>query len=208
MNIAVVLAGGVGERVGASIPKQYININGKMVIEYVVDTLKGNRNIDRIIIACNPEYMAEMADKCGVEVVSGGDARNKTVKNVLDYIDHQEYSCDKIMFVDSARPMLNDHMIDSAIGLLEGEVKGVITCQKITDSLGKGKSIIDRSEYYLIQTPEAFRYEALAGYDQDSPYTAIYQQVDGEIAQSFVEDINCKLTYKGDIEVLTKLLTK
>lgn len=53
MNIALVLAGGTGVRLGADIPKQYIEVNGKMIIDYCLETLDYSEKIDRVMIVAD-----------------------------------------------------------------------------------------------------------------------------------------------------------
>ena len=60
MNIAVILAGGVGSRLGYSTPKQFYKVAGKMVIEHTIDVFEKNILIDEIAIVINPGYVDEM----------------------------------------------------------------------------------------------------------------------------------------------------
>ena len=53
-NIAVILAGGVGSRLGLSTPKQFLKVAGKMVVEHTVDVFERNAHIDEIVIVSNP----------------------------------------------------------------------------------------------------------------------------------------------------------
>ena len=58
-NIAVILAGGVGSRLGLSTPKQFFKVAGKMVVEHTVEAFERNSHIDEIAIVSNPFYIAE-----------------------------------------------------------------------------------------------------------------------------------------------------
>lgn len=205
MNIGVVLAGGIGARMKASVPKQYMHINGKEVISYSIKTLQNNKNIDKVVVVADKTYHTHIKECYMVETCDCGDTRNKTVRNVIDFIIDKQYKCDKIIFVDSARPLLNDNMINSGLRHLE-KFSAVITCQYITDSLGFGNEIVDRDNYYLIQTPEMFKFDTLINYDKNSNFTAIYQQVDCTVSKNFITDCNLKLTYSSDIYVLESIL--
>ena len=59
-NIAIVLAGGVGSRLGLSTPKQFFKVAGKMVIEHTLDTFEHNTHIDEIVIVSNPVYVSDV----------------------------------------------------------------------------------------------------------------------------------------------------
>ena len=56
MNVAVILAGGVGSRLGANIPKQYIEIKGKPIIAYTLEKFQSFKNIDAIEVVCAKKY--------------------------------------------------------------------------------------------------------------------------------------------------------
>ena len=56
-NIAIILAGGVGSRVGADIPKQFIEILGKPIISYTIEAFQNNENIDGIEVVCHKDYI-------------------------------------------------------------------------------------------------------------------------------------------------------
>ena len=62
MNIAVVLAGGVGSRLGMSLPKQFFKVAGKMVIEHAVDAFEKNELIDEIVVVINSHYTFMVED--------------------------------------------------------------------------------------------------------------------------------------------------
>lgn len=59
-NIAIVLAGGVGSRLGLSTPKQFFKVAGKMVIEHTLDTFERNPHIDEIVVVSNPVYVSDV----------------------------------------------------------------------------------------------------------------------------------------------------
>ena len=61
-NIAVVLAGGTGTRMGLGMPKQFYKLHGRTVLEHSVDAFERNANIDAICIVSNPDFMAEVED--------------------------------------------------------------------------------------------------------------------------------------------------
>ena len=61
-NIAVILAGGVGTRLGLSTPKQFFKVAGKMVVEHTIDAFERNSHIDEIAIVSNPMLISEFED--------------------------------------------------------------------------------------------------------------------------------------------------
>lgn len=210
MNIGMVLSGGAGTRFGGKIPKQYRKIYGKEVIDYVLEAVTNAKNIDRIVVVSRKEEWEGFLGKYQIETVECGCNRNESLKNGLDYIK-QNYNCDKIIILEAARPMVTPEIIEDYIHKLD-EYDSVITGQRITDSLGSlFAHTIDRENYYLIQAPEAFRFNMLYdSFNVASKITATNQQMPKEsrlfINFNFTE--NHKITYKQDLYYVKCLLTK
>lgn len=209
MDIAVVLAGGVGSRYGGDTPKQYCTINGKEVISYAIREARKSSLTDKVIVVCDKIYQKRIRDCYKVEVCDGGRSRNQSVANALEYIVSRGYQCNKIIFLDSARPMIKASYIDSCMNKLD-EYDCVITAQKIVDSLGRyGKISVDRENYYLIQTPEAFKFDVFCkNFDKNSTNTALCQFMPSAdmIYQNFGMKQNFKITYQGDLEYIAQFL--
>lgn len=201
-NIGVILAGGRGIRAGGNIPKQYRKVKGKRIIEYVFEAFENASAIDKIIVAAEECFFSEV-ENLGCICVPGGKERNDTIRSVLDYIKKYEPSCEYVLFHDSARPLVTSKYIDSCMELLK-EYDAVITASHITDSLGKIQSgPIDRNDYYLIQTPEAFRFLMLDKYfKRESDCTAIVQQLpeSAGVYRSYGLGKNLKMTYPEDFK--------
>ena len=62
MNIAVILAGGSGSRLGAALPKQFLEVDGKEIITYTIEAFERNPHIDEIVIVSNPNYIEKMRE--------------------------------------------------------------------------------------------------------------------------------------------------
>ena len=74
MNVVVILAGGVGSRVGANKPKQFIEVLGKPVIAYTLDVFEEHKEIDEIEVVClesHIEYLKEITKKYGYKKLNG-----------------------------------------------------------------------------------------------------------------------------------------
>lgn len=202
----VVLAGGSGKRFGADRPKQYLKIGEREVISFVIDALKKSTRVTDVLVAASADECERLAREYGVKTGVGGAERNITVFNALEAI-RKDGGADGVIFVDSARPLLTPKAVDAVAELLDAH-DAVITAAAITDSLGKkGEGPIDRSEYYLVQTPEAFRFGLLDGFDAYSEKTAIIQQVDTEDVYLYYGlNPNFKITYPKDLAVAAALL--
>lgn len=212
MNIVTILASGVGSRFGSNVPKQFHKINGKMVIEYVVEAILEAKTVDKILIVTNVEanksYLTDLAAIPQVDFTDGGDTRNYSLVNALNYI-HNNYDCDKMIVCDAVRPMITGELIDKYFALLD-DSDAVVTAQAITDSLGcYDIPQIHRERYYLMQSPEGFNFKLLYdSFDPDSTLTEVTQQLPegSKIELYFDFKNNFKLTYPADLKYLEALI--
>ena len=207
-SLGVVLSAGVGNRFHDSLPKQYHKINGKRVVGYVIDEMKKS-NLDEIIVMCgNDEFCQLISKEFNVKTLIGGLDRNETVYNAIEYARKNYTKTDNILFFDSARPNITKNYINDCIEKLES-YDCVITTQKITDSLGNlNNEVLNRENYYLIQTPECFKLFALDNFDKNFNGTAIVQQIDrkSKIYKNFDCKNNIKITYPTDIKMASIIL--
>lgn len=209
-NIIMITAGGVGERFGASVPKQYVELNGRKVISYVVDACKQSKLADAIVIVAHPKYHSELKEEYGVDMAESGATLNCTKRNGLDYI-RAHSACERLVVIDAVRPAVEPHVIDRFFALLS-EYDAVACARKITDSLGRyGQWIVNREEYYTLSTPEAFRFTLFdKHFRAESPYTESIQQLP-ETSRVYL-DFNVpyydKLTYPEDMEKIQAALSR
>ena len=88
-NIAVILAGGVGKRLGLSTPKQFFKVAGKMVVEHTVDVFERNRRVDEIAIVSNPYFVSEFENIVLRPLVDHREAGSETIYPLAAYTDEQ-----------------------------------------------------------------------------------------------------------------------
>ena len=139
MNIVMIMSGGIGKRFGANIPKQYVKLNGKPVIDYVVNAVKQSKLTDKIVVVIDKEYIdySEILKQEDPKIVfvDNGKERYDSVKNGFDYIK-QNYECDKVLIADAVAPFIYPELIDDYFEKLD-VYDTVITAQKITGALRK-----------------------------------------------------------------------
>lgn len=207
-NIIMITAGGVGARFGSSVPKQYVEMNGRKVISYVIEACRLTRQADAILVVAHPNYHEELIREYGVEVAASGPELNVTKRNGLDYI-REHASCEKLIVVDAVRPAVESHVLDRFFTLLD-DYDAVACAHKITDSLGRhGQWIVNREEYYTLSAPEAFRFPLIDRYFKaDSPLTESIQQLPetSRVYLDFDVPYYDKLTYPEDLAKIQSIL--
>ena len=207
-NILLITAGGVGERFGSTMPKQYIEINGRKVISYVIEACKQSRLADAVLVVAHPNYHEELVAEFGVDVTASGPELNVTKRNGLDYL-RMHSACEKVVVVDAVRPGVEARILDRFFEWLD-EYDAVACARKITDSLGRyGEWIVNREEYYTLSAPEGFRFDLIDRYFKaDSPYTESIQQLPqtSKVYLDFDVPYYDKLTYPEDFYRLQSVL--
>ena len=202
MNIVVILSGGNGTRFGDDTPKQYHFLANKEVIAYSIEASLRSDATNNTIVVAGIEYHERLMKTYSVQCVESGSTRNISLKNSLDYIHAMFPSCEKIFINEAARPFINSNIVNDYFRYLD-EYDAVITTQRITDSLGRDDgAVIDRDEYFLIQAPEAFKFNVLYRYfSAESRITATVQQlpIDRKVLKYYDFRNNLKITYKDDL---------
>lgn len=166
MNIALVLAGGTGTRLGADIPKQYIEVRGKMIIDYCLETMEHSNDIAEVWIVAD-EMWREHIKK--VDKFKGyacpGRNRQLSIYNGLKAIEESLADKEKevnVLIHDAARPFLTEKLISECVKAIEGH-DGVLPVLPMKDTVyysEDGKvisSLINRDKLYAGQAPELFR---------------------------------------------------
>lgn len=210
-TIGIVLAGGIGQRFGGDKPKQYYMIKGKEMIAYSIELFRSTRTIDDFVVVLNPdEYKnGRIAKQYGVRTVCGGNTRNWSFKNAMEYIANEWPDCEKIIENNAACPLTKPEMIDRYIGLLD-EYDFVQTTLKITDALGSYTSrTVDREDYFLIQAPDAYRFRLLfENFNPDHPngHPAV-QLPDSAVGyNAFYDGRIFKVTHPADIRIVEAMM--
>ena len=174
MNIAIVLAGGIGERMGeAVVLKQFMEVCGKPVALYPLEFLNSHPKIDEIIIGCKEEnigYMRGIAGKYRLDKVSGiipgGDTRQETSYKCVTSLEGKAAGEDIVIIHDAVRPLLTNDIIENNIRLAEkyGAVNTVLPARSTVVHSADGEIISDipkRNEVYIGQTPQSFQYKVI-----------------------------------------------
>ena len=170
MNIAIIKAGGVGNRMGAGIPKQFIEVNGKPIIIYTLEAFEKHPNIDSIIVVCVDgwhDILKSYAKKFNItkliKVVSGGETSLKSIKAGLDAASELYHDEDTVLIHDGNRPMVSQDIISDILAQskLEGAAVAAIPCNDevmVADlNTLSSNQYLDHKILYRIQTPDAYK---------------------------------------------------
>ena len=168
-TIGVILAGGVGARLGLDVPKQMVKVAGKTILEHTVHVFNQNPNIDEIIVMITPGWSEHVATLLNdrfakvTRILEGGDTRNETTKRVLNAIEDTEA---KIILHDAVRPLVDQRIIDDCVQELDSfDAVDVVIPSSDTivevDDNGIITNIPNRSRLRRGQTPQGFKISVL-----------------------------------------------
>lgn len=170
MNIAIIFAGGVGQRFGSSIPKQFLKVHGKPIIIHTLEKFQYNDNIDLIYVACKEDLIPELSEmiyKYRITkippkgVVPGGKTGQDSIYNALVAASKDNPSDSIVLIHDGVRPIITDEVINKNIESVH-KYNSAITCTKayetpIISSDGINiQSIPPRKNVYTAQAPQSF----------------------------------------------------
>lgn len=227
MNIAVILAGGNGQRMSSEYPKQFIKIAGKMVIEHTIEVFQTHHLIDEIIVVSNPMYIDKiesivLRNKLSKvkRILSGGKERYHSSLAAIKACKGMANDTN-IIFHDAVRPLVNHRIINDCINALEkyNAVDVVIpTVDTIIKASDKNtiSGIPPRHNLRNGQTPQAFKLETIArAYELALDDPKFTTTDDCGVVKTYLphEDIylvdgetfNMKLTYHEDLHLLEKM---
>lgn len=231
MVYGVILAGGVGSRMGGDKPKQYLTLKGKPIIIYTIEKFFAYPDVEKIIVLCPAQweehtkdlikkYIAPAGDR--ILVAEGGATRNETIMNAVDIIEQNgDLNADTIIVThDSVRPFVTHRIISENIeacakyGACDTVVKATDTIVESTNE-NTISSIPNRKHMYQGQTPQSFK--ALKLKKLYNELTDAEKEILTDAAKIFVlkgepvalvdgEEFNIKITYPFDMRVAKALL--
>ena len=228
MNIALVIAGGSGHRMGQDIPKQFINVFDKPVIIYTMEAFQKHPEIDAIEIVCLDgwhDVLRAYAKQFGIakleNIVSGGKNGQDSIRNGVNDIASRHHDDDDIVLVhDAIRPMLSKEIISDNIRVCRtyGNAITVVPCTaamlKTFDSVTTTEQV-PRDNLKITQTPQSFfindiveaHKEALnRGITNSVASCTMYIELGRKLYMSVGSEKNLKLTTTEDIEIFKALL--
>ena len=224
-NIAIILSSGTGNRSGLDIPKQFLKVAGKAVVEHTIEVFENHPLIDEIIIVSHADYIDKIEDiilkknyKKISKVLAGGATRQESSSIGINSIQEEDA---KILIHDAVRPFLHPSIIDNCIKALDEynavdvAIESADTIVEIEPKTNCIKNMPKRKNLRRGQTPQAFSLKTirsaheLAKQRTDLTVTddcgLIYELKLGDIFVIQGDDFNHKITYPIDVAIAEKL---
>ena len=222
-NIAVILAGGIGSRLGLSTPKQFLKVAGKMVVEHTIDAFEHNHQINEIAVVSNPYYISDFENmilknswKKVKKILKGGAERYHSSLSAIKAYEGDDVN---LIFHDAVRPLVSQRIINDVVKALD-TYTAIDVAMPATDTIIETEGnfiqhIPDRSKLKRGQTPQAFHINTISEAYKIALQDPNFKVTDdcGVIVKYLPktpvyvvtgEESNMKLTYKEDTYLLDK----
>ncbi len=231
MNYAIILAGGVGQRMrNSGMPKQFLEVFRKPIIIYTLERFEDCLDIDKIVIVCNSswiDYMQNLLKKFSIQkvagVVAGGKDRQGSVENGIAFIEKEGASDNDIVVIhDGVRPLIQKNIISENVRVAKKygsamTVRPVIESVVITnEDSAKFDDFKKRSDTYSLTAPQTFKLGILKqAYKDTENVNEPIPLLDAALAHTYLgNDIhiikennqNIKITTPEDYYILKAML--
>lgn len=220
-DYVIIVAAGSGSRMKAALPKQFLELNGKPILQHTIERFHDYNPSIGIIVVLNSEYVQFWKDLNRTmhfdiphDVVEGGSERFFSVKNAIDFIREENGI---VGIHDAVRPLVATKTIEVCYHTARQKGNAVPVVH-INDSLRELKdgasAIVDRSQFRIVQTPQCFELSFLRkAFEQ--PFHISFTD-DASVAETFGEKIhlvegnreNIKITTAEDLRMAEALLFK
>ncbi len=228
-KIVVILAAGSGKRVGEGLPKQWISVHGKPIVEYTITAFHAHPQIDEIAIVLSSDYVGKLGDYIDLEQypkikaqIEGGKERYESTLAALNYYKDEAEA--HILFHDAARPLISTEVISRVLSALQ-DYQAVLTAIPSADTVVEvnlnqevahypERSIIFRAQtpqgFHISVIREAFRLALLDSQKQITDDCSLVHYYLPHIPVKVVEGAseNFKITYPEDIVFFEDYITK
>lgn len=231
MNVAIIIAGGTGNRMQQEIPKQFINVYDKPVLIYTLETFQKHPDIDAIEVVCLEgwhEIVRAYANQFKITklkwIVSGGNTGQESIRNGVFHLAEHCSENDIAIIHDGIRPLVHDGVLSDVIATCR-KYGNAVTSMPYNEQIFKidpddsevSREYIPRETLRRVSTPQAYYYGTLnRAYHKaftekigiyGSSYTNTMMVDLGETLHfALGSDLNIKLTTPEDLELFKALL--
>ena len=229
MNVAVVIAGGSGHRMGQDIPKQFINVYDKPVIIYTLEGFQKHPQIDAIELVCIDgwhDVVWAYAKQFGIDklkwIVSGGSTGQESIRNGIFNLEDKCNEDDIVIIHDGIRPLVDETVLSDVIVKCKKYGNAVTSLPYneqifVKETEETTRQYINRETLRRVSTPQAYKFEKLTwAYEKafrenigisESSYTNTMMVDLGETLYfALGSDKNIKLTTQDDLQLFKGFL--
>lgn len=224
VNVAIILAGGVGSRVGLGTPKQFVNVLGKPVLVYTIEKFQNHPEIDGIEVVCVRDYIEELKQLLTAYrldkvhwIAEGGTTFQKSVENGIKNLHEKCTKNDIILVHYGASPFVEEEIITDAIRVCSERgnctsANPIYTLLGSNDDGEKSSQWVDRDKIMGLNSPQCFAFGYAEWLYQEAEKQGILEQVEPHTTSLMYRmgqtiyfskgtQANIKITTKEDLDL-------
>lgn len=219
MNYVIIIAGGVGSRLGAPVPKQFVEVLGKPVIAYTMEHFQNHPEIDAIELVCvdgYQEHLKAITEKYGItkllKIVKGGSEYERSIMNGVAGLEGIAKPDDVVMIHWSASPFINEEMITDNIRVCK-EKGNAITASYSYLLYGSNngdcaKKAINRESFMTLSAPQSFLYKNIVDFYKQVEERRFFETVEEHHTTVFMAELGIPLYFSKGSHTNIKITTK
>lgn len=219
MVYAIIIAGGVGSRLGATVPKQFVEVLGKPVIAYTMEHFQSHPEIDAIELVCvdgYQEHLKAITEKYGItklmKIVKGGTEYERSIMNGVAGLKGIAKEDDVVMIHWSASPFINDEMISDNIRVCK-EKGNAITASYSYLLYGSNDGdcamkAFNRESFMTLSAPQSFLYKNIVDLYKQVEEKKMFETIDEHHTTVFMAELGIPLYFSKGSHTNIKITTK
>lgn len=219
MNYVIIIAGGVGSRLGAPVPKQFVEVLGKPVIAYTMEHFQNHPEIDAIELVCVDgfqEHLKDIADKYGItkvlKIVKGGSEYERSIMNGVAGLEGIAKPDDLVIIHWAASPFLSQEIISDNIRVCKEKGNAITASYSYllygTNDGDCSKKAINRESFMTLAAPQSFRYEVITDLYKQVEEKKLFETVEEHHTTVFMAELGIPLYFSKGSHTNIKITTK
>lgn len=219
MNYVIIIAGGVGSRLGAKVPKQFVEVLGKPIIAYTMEHFHNHPEIDGIELVCvdgYQEHLKSIANKYGIskvmKIVKGGSEYERSIMNGVAGLEGIAKPDDVIIIHWSASPFLSEDIISDNIRVCKEKGNAISASYSYllygSNDGDCAKKAINRESFMTLSAPQSFRYSVITDLYKQVEENNMFETVDEHHTTVFMAKLGIPLYFSKGSHTNIKITTK
>lgn len=219
MNYVIIIVGGVGSRLGAKVPKQFVEVLGKPIIAYTMEHFQNHPEIDGIELVCvdgYQEHLQDISDKYGItkvmKIVKGGSEYERSIMNGVAGLEGIAKPDDVIMIHWAASPFLSEDIITDNIRVCKDKGNDITASYSYllygSNNGECSKKAINRESFMTLSAPQSFRYETITDLYRRVEEKNMFETVEEHHTNVFMAELGIPLYFSKGSHTNIKITTK
>ena len=219
MNYVIIIAGGVGSRLGAPVPKQFVEVLGKPVIAYTMEHFQNHSEIDAIELVCvdgYQEHLKSIVDKYGIskviKIIKGGSEYERSIMNGVDGLKGIAKPEDIVMIHWAASPFLSEEIISDNIRVCKEKGNAISASYSYllygSNDGDYAKNAINRDSFLTLSAPQSFRYNVIVDLYKQVEEKKMFETIEEHHTTVFMTELGIPLYFSKGSHTNIKITTK